>query len=599
MKFAEYKELLTGISLDDFGSLLNIGRKWKKIEGQDYNAKIAFIGSASIQLTTSVTRALLTRYDIYAEVYEGEYNGIMLDAMDVNSNMYRFAPDYIVMIPDYHDIEDYRPDVLANADEIDKNVATVVDYYIKIFDSIHTQLPAAQIFCANMVSPFWSSLGNLGANYLFSKENFYKLVNLSLVKKKPSFVTMLDMDGLACYIGKNSWFDESAYCLNKSGFSLTNIGYVCDLIARQFEAIKGKVKKCIVLDLDNTLWGGVVGDVGCMGINIDPNDAEGEAFLAFQEYLLEMKRRGVLLAVCSKNDEENAKEPFEKNHNMRIKLDDVSCFVANWNDKASNIKVIAQELNIGIDSIVFFDDNPTERALVRDFLPDVTVVEVPSDPALYVRALDRANVFDWIQLTEEDVNRVKTYVDNRKRNTLLDSCVNYDEYLRKLEMTIKMEEVNELSIERFVQLTNKSNQFNLRTQRYSEAEIDDMLHNLDYKLFTVSLADRFSNYGIIACVVLKFQDVTCIIENWVMSCRVLKKSVENYTIERIVDLAKKSEAREIRAEYLKSKTNNMVSDLYDVLGFEKVDSNDEQAHFVLRGDALKNYKQKYYFKEEN
>lgn len=598
MKFDDFKKAVTAIDISDYSGLLNIGRKWKKIDDRSYNLKIAFVGSASIQLITSVTRALLAKYDIYPEVYEGEYNGILMDTMDTDSNLYKFEPEYIVILPDYRDILDKKPDVLASNADVTNAVANISESYKKIYEAIHGRLPGTQIIMSNIVAPFYGPLGNLEANYIFSQKSFFEMVNLAMIEHRPSYVTIIDVNGLANYFGKRQWFDDGAYCLNKSGFSLVYIGFVADLIARQFEAFLGKARKCLVLDLDNTLWGGVVGDLGYDGINLDPNDAEGEAYQSFQKYILELKNRGVILAVCSKNDLHNAKEPFERNEHMILKLKDISSFVANWNDKASNIKNIAKELNIGTDSFVFFDDNPTERALIREFLPEVKVVDVPDDPALYLRALDRAFPFEWIQITAEDLSRVKSYSDNIERNNLMDSCVNYDEYLKKLEMHIAVNAVDESSVARFTQLTNKTNQFNLRTQRYSEAEISKMMSDSNYELLTVSLQDKFSNYGVIACVVLHYEGDVCRIINWVMSCRVLKKRVENYTIEKIVERARTHGSKCVEGEYIKSKKNGMVSALYEELGFSKTKASNEQEEFALAADEMSDYKQVYYFTED-
>lgn len=598
MIFEEYKKNVEKIELSDYSALLNIARKYKKIEDQSYNVKVAFLGSTSIQLITSVTRALLTRYDICADIYEGEYNGILMDVMDGNSPLYSFEPEYIVLLPDCRDIIDSCPSMLAEKQQIDVEVDSTKNYYLRIFETIYSRLPGCQIFVSNFVVPFWGNLGNLEVNYWFSQKVFFELVNLSIIESRPPYVNIIDMDGLASYIGKEQWFDESSFFLNKSGFRLTNIGYVSDLIARQFGAFSGKMKKCLVMDLDNTLWGGVVGDLGYDGIVLDPNDAEGEAFRAFQRYVLKLKQRGVILAICSKNDEENAKEPFVKNENMILKLEDISCFVANWNDKASNLQMISQELNIGIDSLVFFDDNPTERALIREFLPEVKVIEVPEDPALFVRALDQAHAFEWSQLTKEDISRVKSYSDNMERNSLLETCVDYEDYLKKLQMHIKILPVGEKILARFTQLTNKSNQFNLRTQRYSEAEISMMLADETYELLAVSLSDKFSNYGVIACVILKYENDICFIENWVMSCRVLKKYVENYTVQKIVEAARERGVRRIEGEYIKSPKNGMVSNLYSILGFLKEDSDGENVRFILDLDEISQYEQIFYFEED-
>lgn len=598
MTYEEYKKQIQNIGLSDYAGLLNMGRKWKKIDTKKpFDTSIGVIGSASLQLTVSVLRVLLCMHGIYANIYEGEYNGISMDVFDEDSPLYKFNPSYVIVIPDYRDIFFQSPQILADFAEIEGAVKTVVEYYVKICNKIHNKLPGCQILLSNFVEPIEDSLGNLEANYLFSQSQFYRLVNLELIKQRKIFMTIVDIEKLASCIGKNEWFDESSYFLHKSGFALENIGFFCDAFARQFEAFMGKSRKCIVLDLDNTLWGGVVGDLGYDGIMIDPNDAEGEAYLHFQRYLLSLKNRGVILAVCSKNEGKNAKEPFEKNEKMVLKLTDISSFIANWNDKVSNIRIIANELNIGLDSIVFFDDNPTERELVKEFLPEVKVIDVPDDPAYYVRALDQSFCFEWNQITKEDISRIQSYSDNKARTELFTSCENYNEFLKKLEMQVIWGKATDATLPRFCQLTNKSNQFNLRTCRYSEAEIEEMQASDTYELYTVSLKDKFSNYGVIACVVLRFEGDDCLIENWVMSCRVLKKTVENYTAYKIIETSKKRGSKKIRAEFIQSKKNRMVSDLYDRLGFERVATSETSREYVLRESQMNVYQPSYIMKE--
>lgn len=600
MQYADYKIAASNIDLSDYSGLLNLGRKFKKIECNDASKiKIGVVGSSSIQLVVSVLRVLLCRYGIYPEIYEGEYNGISLDVFDDDSALYKFNPSFIVVLPDYHDVYYQKPNVLATEEEVTRQVSDVVSYYINICEKIHEKLPRCQILLSNFVEPIEEPLGNLGGNYLFSTGIFYKLINIEFIKQRKQYVLILDMNKTADYIGKKNWFDESAYFLSKSGFALENIGYCCDTIARQFEALLGKPRKCLVMDLDNTLWGGVVGDLGYDGIMLDPNDAEGEAYINFQKYVLLLKERGVILAVCSKNDFENAKEPFDKNENMILKYEDISAFVANWSDKVTNIREISKELNIGTDSLVFFDDNPTEREIVKEFLPEVKVVDVPKDPALYVRALNQEFCFEWTELTKEDIGRVQSYTDNRERTELLATCDNYDEFLKKLEMKVLWKKVSDQTISRFAQLTNKSNQFNLRTQRYTEAEINDMSRNDEYELFTVSMNDKFSNYGIIACVILHYDGDSCFIDNWVMSCRVLKKTVENFTIDKIVKRAREKGTKIIRGEYIPSKKNSMVKSLLSDLGFSVERQDDERTDYILREDLISIYSQTYYLEEIN
>jgi FkbH-like protein len=334
----------------------------------------------------------------------------------------------------------------------------------------------------------------------------------------------------------------------------------------------GNTRKCLVLDLDNTLWGGVVGDDGWEGIQLDPNNAVGEAYRAFQSYCLALRKRGVILAICSKNDEMTAKEPFEKNENMILSLNDVSCFVANWENKADNLRKIANELNIGIDSLVFFDDNPAEREIVKQFVPEVHVVDVPADPAFYVLQMEKEQPFEWLQITKEDLERTDSYSGNAKRQQLQESFVDYNEYLKALDMRGEVSRVRQSDVARFTQLINKSNQFNLRTIRYSESDVQQMISDDTVCCLYGKLSDCYSNYGIISCVILRKEDDVCFIDTWVMSCRVLKRGVENMMFEAVLKAAKKMQCSSIRAEYIKTKKNKLVESFYETLGFELLET---------------------------
>lgn len=559
---------LSNIDISDYTKILRISRKYCKETNNltKHITKIAILGSGNIQFIVSVLKTLLVKYHIWANIYEGPYNGIKMDLYDSSSDLYNFAPDYLIILPDYHDFN-ILPKVLANQKNVYELVSSYIEEYKNMFNKVHKNLPNTQILCGNIISPIEDPLGNLSGNYIFSSHSFYKLFNLQMILNKPVFVTLLDIESLATYLGKNSWFDEIAYFTNKSTFAIQYIGQFCNLIAQQINSLKGNIRKCLILDLDNTLWGGVVGDDSYNGILVDPNDPIGEAYLAFQKYIIKLKERGIILAVCSKNDIENAREPFDKNEHMLLKYTDFSYFVANWDDKVSNIKAIAKKLNIGTDSLVFFDDNPVERELVKTYLPEVYTIDVPKDPALYIRMLNNSNAFEWLQITEEDLIRSDSYIENTNREELKMSYSDYNDYLKALELRGNCKLVNKYTISRFSQLINKSNQFNLRSQRYTEALISEMLEKPDIDMLAISLQDKFSNYGIIACVILRYEKTDCIIDNWVMSCRVLKKGVENYTLTKILDFARKRKCKRIIGEYIPTVKNKIVSSLFEMLGF--------------------------------
>ena len=311
---------------------------------------------------------------------------------------------------------------------------------------------------------------------------------------------------------------------------------------------------------------------GADGVKLDINDAVGETYNSFQNYIKALKDRGIILAVCSKNDRQVAEQPFRENPSMVLKLDDFAAFHANWEDKASNIRAIANELNIGLDSLVFFDDNPAEREIVNQMLPEVFVVDVPEDSALYTRALCESGVFECVQLTREDLNRAESYNADGKREQLLAACGDYQQYLKSLSMQAAIQPITEKTFQRFVQLVNKTNQFNLRTKRYSDAEVQALCDSADAKLFTVQLKDKFSDYGIICCVILRKDGENCFVDTFVMSCRVLKRGVEYIVSQEIIKLAKDMGCKKIIGEFIPTAKNNLVRDLYRDLGYSQDES---------------------------
>jgi FkbH-like protein len=323
-----------------------------------------------------------------------------------------------------------------------------------------------------------------------------------------------------------------------------------------------------VLDLDNTLWGGVVGDDGVEGIVLGQGDAGGEAFLDLQRFALQLSERGIILAVCSKNDEANALSPFERHPDMILKRSDIACFVANWDDKAKNIRRIAKELNIGEDSLVFVDDNPFERNLVRAETPSVAVPELPDDSAFYARTISDAGYFEAIRVTEEDRQRKGQYRDNAERSALQEQAADLPSYLRSLGMELIYKKFDKIGLQRIVQLANKTNQFNLTTRRYSEQDIVTIMTDTNAVGLQFRLIDRFGDNGMIAIVIANRRADDVDIDAWLMSCRVLGRQVEEATLGKLVDAAKQWGAKRLIGRYIPSPKNGMVKDHYRRLGFE-------------------------------
>jgi FkbH-like protein len=332
-----------------------------------------------------------------------------------------------------------------------------------------------------------------------------------------------------------------------------------------------------VLDLDNTLWGGVIGDDGLAGIVLGQGSALGEAYATFQAYARSLSHRGIILAVCSKNEEANAREPFEKHPEMILKPADIASFIANWNDKATNLKAIAAELNIGLDSLVFVDDNPAERALVRRELPMVAVPEVSDDPISFLQALDDAGYFESVAITEDDKARAGQYQANRERAALKAGVTDMDAYLSSLDMEMIVNRFDALGLQRIVQLINKTNQFNLTTRRYTEEEVVAVMNDPDAFGLQFRLIDRFGDNGIVAICIGRKQGEDCLIDTWLMSCRVLGRQVEPTTLNLIAAHARALGATRLIGEYRPTSKNGMVREHYARLGFTAIETREDGA----------------------
>jgi FkbH-like protein len=382
-------------------------------------------------------------------------------------------------------------------------------------------------------------------------------------------VLLIDLDLLIARHGRKAWFDPALWASAKQEIRHGMTPLYGDHVARVLAASRGLAKKCLVLDLDNTLWGGLVGDDGVGGIKIGPGDPAGEAFLAFQTYCKRLGERGVVLAVCSKNDLADAEAPFRERAEMALKRDDFAAFVVNWDDKAANLRAIAETLNLGLDALVFFDDNPAERALIRRELPEIEVPEVPSEPALYPECLAAAGYFESVAFTEDDRKRAGHYAGNRQRATLEARATDIDGFLRDLDMELRVGPFDSAGLPRVVQLINKTNQFNLTTRRRSDAEIAGLIEDSTALTFQARLLDRFGDNGLIS-VAIALPDAArggYALDTWLMSCRVLGRQVERALMGVVAAAVKARGQHRVWGVYRPSAKNAMVRQHYAGLGF--------------------------------
>jgi FkbH-like protein len=433
---------------------------------------------------------------------------------------------------------------------------------------------ACPIIQQTILNVFPSLLGSNEHRLPGSKRAIVARINALLpLAADKNGVDLLDLNSRAAEDGLWGWHDPALWHRSKQEVTPAASPVYGDLVVRLLAAHQGLSRKCLVLDLDNTLWGGVIGDDGLGGIVIGQGSALGESYVALQLYAKELAKRGVILAVCSKNDMANAVEPFAKHPDMVLRRDDFASFQANWNDKASNIRAIAHEINIGLDSLVFLDDNPFERTLVRQELPMVAVPEVSDEPVDMLRALSDAGYFETVNVTDEDRNRQRQYEINAQREASKASSTDVEGYLASLDMKLISSRFDDMSLQRIVQLINKTNQFTLTTKRYTADEVLEVMHSQDAFGLHLRLLDRFGDNGIIAIIICRMgEDCRMSIDTWLMSCRVLGRQVEEATLDLVVREAKRRGALTLVGEYRRTAKNDMVASLYKNLGFSETHS---------------------------
>lgn len=525
--------------------------------------RIALLGSSTLKHLVPGVRIAGLRRGIWLEVYEGEYSQYLQDLMNTGSLLHEFQPQFVCFSLDARHLL-----------ELSGGSAEVALDGLRRCWRLAQEGFRCTVIQQKALPVFADLLGNNEYRLVDSPQTFvHRLNGLLESAAEVAGVNLLAVDKYAAVDGVRAWHDTALWHRSKQEVHPAVSPLYGDYLVRMVSAQLGRSAKCLVLDLDNTLWGGVIGDDGLEGIVLGQGNAVGESYLAFQRYVLRLKDRGVILAVCSKNDESNALLPFEKHTEMLLKRNDIACFVANWTDKAANLREIARTLNIGLDSLVFVDDNPFERNLVRQELPEVTVPELPDDPAFYVECVAAGGYFESLGVTDEDRERSKQYQANLQREGLRESTTDMTSYLQAMSMELLWAPFDEMGLQRIVQLINKTNQFNLTTKRYSEAEVRDVMRDRRVMTWQARLKDRFGDNGIIAILIgrLSGQDEFAI-DTWLMSCRVLGRQVEDACLNLIVDGARKLGARRLVGEYCPTAKNGMVSNLFERLGFCAVES---------------------------
>ena len=530
--------------------------------------RMAVLAASTVEHLLPAIRVAGLRRSIWIETYTPDYGQYHQELINPGSGLHRFRPTSVLFALDAHHLMQ-SIELGATAEAVTNALQALLDRLERQWDIARRDF-AAHVLQNVPLPVFLPLLGSnehrLAGSRLAALRQFGTMLR---ARADSAGIDLVALDDRAALAGLSAWHDPALWHRAKQEIHPQAAPLYGDLVARLLAAAQGRSSKCLVLDLDNTLWGGVIGDDGLAGIKLGQGSARGEAHLAFQHYARDLGRRGIILAVCSKNDEANALEPFTAHPEMVLRREDIACFVANWTDKAANLREIARRLNIGVDSLVFADDNPAERAVVRRELPMVEVPELPEDPTDYAACLADAGYFEAQRVTTEDGQRARQYQQNLARETSLSTATDMDGYLRSLEMEAIWDRFDRIGLPRIVQLINKTNQFNLTTRRVNEEEIAILIDDPAALTLQIRLLDQFGDNGIVAIVSGRLEPETKVVdlETWLMSCRVLGRGMEEETLNLIVAEAARLGATRLIGHYRPTAKNGMVRDHYRRLGF--------------------------------
>ncbi len=551
-------EMFTTVAhlIEQYAATSNIPPAWR----------VAVLGDATTRSAVHALRCVLFQQQKVIEVYEAPYASYQQEILDPTSRLHHFRPDLTVLaINECEALRQLRP--LCDAGEVEALIDSEARRWESLWQALHVSGAVPVIQHLYTLSDK-ELLGIAERRDSASEYRFVQRLNERLLALAPGFVHWMDVDRLAARVGRANWFDPRLFHHGKQPFSPKYLPDYALLLAAAVRSAMNGTKKVLVLDLDNTLWGGVIGDDGIDGIALGPASSEGEAYAVFCAYVELLHRRGVILAVCSKNDPETAREVFERHPHMPLKLADFAAFYCNWDDKASNLHAIAQELNVDISSLVFVDDNPVECELVKQRLPAVSVVNVSGDPASFYRQVDRLHYFDSSGLSTEDIRRGESYQARLAAESLKSSASDLGDFLRSLEMTAIVRPALSSDVTRLAQMESKTNQFNLTTRRLSDDVIHAMLDSPEHIVLCLFLADRFADHGLVSYIAADLYGGDVRITDWLMSCRVFSRTAEYLMFNELVRHANTRGARTITGAYIPTAKNAVIADIFQKLGFQ-------------------------------
>lgn len=567
----------------------------KQLLGNNVNnfieKKIAILGGETTQNIKLILELFLLNYGIKPYFYESEYNQYYEDGMFPNPKLEEFSPDLIYICTCIRNISDF-PNMSDDSSLINKKFLAVYEKFQGLWDNLANKYNCP-IIQNNFEYPFFRLMGNKDASDIHGRVNFVTMLNCRFYEYAQSHQNfhICDVNYISASYGLDKWSDPYYWHMYKYAVAVPAIPYLSFNVANIIKSIYGKNKKAFNLDLDNTLWGGIIGDDGADNIEIGQETSLAQTYSEFQEYLKLHKQLGVLLTINSKNDESNALSGLARPDSVLQKDDFVSIKV-NWNPKSINLIETAEEMNLLPESYVFVDDNPAEREIIGVQVQGAAIPEIERVEQ-YIKIIDKSGFFEVTSISQDDLNRTEMYQENAKRSQLQSSFGNYEEYLKSLEMKGEFREFSPTYMSRIAQLTNKSNQFNLTTRRYSQSEIEAVAGDSNYITLYGRLRDKFGDNGVVSIVIGKIAGENhdeLHMELWLMSCRVLKREMEYAMMDELVEKAKEIGIKKIIGYYYPTAKNAMVKDFYGLQGFNRIfedDAGNTVWEFIVTDDYVK------------
>ena len=533
------------------------------------HCKLAILRSFTVEPIVQLARASAAAALIDLDVQVGDFNTYAQDLLDPGSKLYQYSPDVVVLAVQTRDIapELWQNFTDLNVNDVDATITRVVASYRGWVDAFRSR-SQAHVILHGLELPPRPSAGVLDGQTDQSQTAAIRSINTQLcqIAAEQMGVYLLDYESLVARHGRLNWYDAQKWLSVRLPMVADRLIDVSDEWLRFLHPITGKICKCLVCDLDNTLWGGVIGEDGIDGIQVGV-EYPGAAFGQFQRAILDLHQRGIILAICSKNNHDDAMAALEKHPGMLLRPDHFNSLRINWRDKAQNLREIAAELNIGIDALAFVDDNPVERQFVRSQLPEVTVVELSDDPLTYAASLRDCPVFERLAISAEDRNRGQMYTDERQRADLETGSATLEDFYHSLDMQAEITLVTPQTVSRVAQLTQKTNQLNMTTRRYSEQQITSLADDPACRVYCVQVRDRFGDSGIVGVMITRQRGSSCELDTFLMSCRVIGRTVETAMLATVVRHAGAAGMTQLAGEFLPTKKNAPAEDIYRDHGF--------------------------------